>query len=80
MNSLYNDLLSYIIQEEVKKAIGNMETDIKSKTKLLAIEILTEIQTVLARHYELSDFQIVEKIVCIMERDKIDCGACHDFG
>ena len=80
MNSLYNDLLSYILQEELKNAIENMDADIKDKMKILAIGILAEIQAVLERHYELSDFQIVEEIVCIMERYKIDCGACHDFG
>ena len=80
MNSIYNDLFSYIIKNEIKKAIIDNEADTKNKIESLAIEVLIEIQAVLAKHYELSDFQIVEKIVCIMERYKIDCGACHDFG
>ena len=80
MNSLYEELLSYTIGEEVKKTIRDIAPDANGKVELLAIEILTEIKSVLERHYELSDFEIVEEIVCIMEKYKIDCGECHDFG
>ena len=72
--------MSYAIGEEAKKAIRNIETNTDEKVELLAIEILTKIKSVLARHYQLSDFEIVEEIVCIMEKYKIDCGECHDFG
>ena len=42
-----------------------------------AIEILEEIKKVL--HSNLSDFEMIEKIVSIFKKNNIDCGSCHDF-
>ncbi len=42
-----------------------------------AIKALAEIQSVLKE--DISDFDTVEKIVCIFEKYKIDAGPCHDF-
>ncbi len=42
---------------------------------------LHEIQLVLlSADYSTSDFEIVEKIVCIFEKYGLDAGCCHDMG
>ncbi len=80
MNSISQELITYIIREEVQSAIIGIEDEIPNKINLLSLEILEEIKSVLSQHYKLTDFGIVEKIVCILEKYNIDCGACHDFG
>ncbi len=42
-----------------------------------AIEILQEIQNVLQS--DMDDFETVEEIVCIFEKNSLDAGVCHDF-
>ena len=41
-----------------------------------AIEILQEIQNVLQS--DMDDFETVEEIVCIFEKNGLDAGVCHD--
>ncbi len=79
MGDFSNDLLKYIIRQEVERAIIETEYNIADKIKFLSTEILKEIVAVL-KSCELSDFDIVENIVCILEKYEIDCGTCHDFG
>ncbi len=43
-----------------------------------AISILNKIKKVIADD-SLSDFDAVEEIVCILEKNNIDCGGRHDF-
>lgn len=45
-----------------------------------AIEIIEKVQAVLFQHEELSDFEIVDKIVNIFGKYNINTGGCHDFG
>lgn len=45
-----------------------------------AIEIIEKVQAVLFQHEELSDFEIVDKIVDIFGKYNINTGGCHDFG
>ena len=40
--------------------------------------MLVEIQNII-KNDKYSDFEIVEKIVCVFEKFKIDFGGCHDF-
>ena len=42
-----------------------------------AIKALAEIQAVLKK--DMSDFETVEKIICIFEKYKLDPGSCHNF-
>jgi len=42
-----------------------------------AIKALAEIQAILKE--DISDFDTVEKIVCVFEKYKINAGSCHDF-
>ena len=79
MERTYSELFEYIISCEVKKQIEKSKPKIQERANSLAVEILAEVLSIL-RARDLSDFDIVEKIVCIMEKYDIDCGACHDFG
>ena len=76
MTGLNDELLKYVIRQEVEQA---MNKNIEAKLNNLSIKILEEIIVVL-KNRELSDFDIVENIVCVLEKYEIDCGPCHDFG
>ena len=79
MGDFSNDLLKYIIRQEVERTISETENNAADKVESLSIKILEEIVEILKNH-ELSDFDIVENIVCIMDKYEIDCGVCHEFG
>ena len=79
MSHIYDELCRDIIRQEIEAAVTKSEDSITDKVNSLATEILEEILVVL-HNCELSDFDIVERIVCIMEKYDIDCGICHDFG
>ena len=79
LGDIYNELLKHIMRSEIEQAVSKLEYSIEDKANSLAVEILEEIVSVL-KSCEISDFDIVEKIVCIMEKYEIDCGSCHDFG
>ncbi len=55
-----------------------IEFDANEIVNSKAIEILQEIQKVIQS--DMDDFEMVEEIVCIFERNKIDADSCHDFG
>lgn len=55
-----------------------IEFDANEITNTKALEILQEIQNVITG--DMDDFEMIEEIVCIFERNNIDAGACHDFG
>ncbi len=80
MNSISQELLTYVIKTEVQNALANIGDEIINKVHSLSTEILEDIKFILSQHYKLSDFEMIEKIVCILEKYNIDCGACHDFG
>lgn len=47
----------------------------------ISAKALHEIQLVLlSANCSTSDFEIVEKIVCIFEKYGLDAGCCHDMG
>ena len=55
-----------------------IEFDANEITNTKALEILQEIQNVITG--DMDDFEMIEEIVCIFERNNIDAGVCHDFG
>ena len=55
-----------------------IEFDANEIINTKAIEILQEIQNVIQS--DMDDFEMVEEIVCIFERNNLDAGVCHDFG
>ena len=63
----------------IKEKLCEKEFDIAQIADTKATQILREIQNILAKE-DLSDFEIVEEIVCIFEKNNLSIGGCHDFG
>lgn len=55
-----------------------IEIDADKISDSVAINILSEIQKIIANE-DYSDFEVVEEIVLIFEKYKIDFGSRHDF-
>ncbi len=72
------ELLRNYICDFVNNNLEDFEIDASQIADTTAIQILSEIQKVIKNENH-SDFDVVEKIVCIFERYNIDCGGCHDF-
>lgn len=72
------ELLKKNISDYVSENISDFLIDENKIATTVAIEILSQIQSIL-KNSDYSDFEIVEEIVCIFEKYKIDAGICHDF-
>ena len=72
------ELLKSYIAEFVKSEIEDFEIDASQIADTTATQMLSEIQTVI-KNESYSDFDVVEKIVCIFEKYNIDSGSRHDF-
>jgi len=68
------ELTDDIIVETVMRKLENLEYEIECK----ALKMLSEIYEVIIND-ELSDFDVVEEIVNIFEKNGEDCGIRHDF-
>lgn len=75
--NIKHELIQSHIAEMVEKLLEENIVDC-SIADTNAIIILNEIKKVIADD-SLSDFDAVEEIVCIFEKNNIDCGARHDF-
>ena len=73
------ELSAKVIAEFIKEKLNEKELNISEMADTKAIQILQEIQDVLACN-DLSDFEIVENIVCIFEKHNLFAGGRHDFG
>lgn len=67
------------IARYIKDKLNEKELDISQVVDTKATRILQEIQTVLSNE-DLSDFDAIEKIVCIFEKNNLSVGGRHDFG
>ncbi|MBQ9757061.1 MAG: hypothetical protein IJW15_01430 [Clostridia bacterium] len=73
------ELLRKTVADLICQNIDNwLEIDANSIVDTKATEILKEIQTVIQSNMD--DFDMIEEIVCIFEKNEIDAGLCHDFG
>lgn len=72
------ELLKSHISNYISSQIHNFEIDADEITNTVAIKMLSEIQDIL-KNDNYSDFEIVEEIVCVFEKHKIDFGNRHDF-
>lgn len=72
------ELLKAFISDYVNLRIDDFEIDANSIADSKAIYVLAEIQKVI-QSMNLDDFEKIEEIVCIFERNKIDAEPCHDF-
>lgn len=73
------ELLKNFIIDAVRFRIEDLEIDASQIADTTATEMLGEIQDVV-KNDDLSDFDAMEKIVCIFEKYNIDPGIRHDFG
>ncbi|MBQ8526552.1 MAG: hypothetical protein IJ460_07550 [Clostridia bacterium] len=72
------ELITNEIVEIVKNYIENTAIDFDALIESRSVAILKRICDVI-RNEKLSDFEMVEEIVCILEEHNISCGSCHDF-
>ena len=72
------ELLKNCISDFVNSHIEDFEINADEIADTTAINILTEIQNII-KNDNLTDFEIVEEIICIFEKYNIDSGGCHDF-
>ncbi len=72
------ELLRNCISDFVRFRLEDFELDATQIADTTAIQMLEEIQNVI-KDDSCSDFDAVEKIVCIFEKCNIDAGARHDF-
>jgi len=71
-------LLKTYISDYINSNLEDFELDASEITDTTATKMLSERQKVI-RNEEYSDFDAVEKIVCIFEKYNIDFGSRHDF-
>ena len=72
------ELIQNYINDIIKIIMEDITPDLSKIADDTAINILDEIKNVICND-ELSDFDAVEEIVCILEKNNIDCGGRHDF-
>lgn len=72
------ELLKAYIFDIINEHILEFEIDVDKIADTTAITMIEEIQRII-KDDNYSDFEIVEEIVHIFEKYKIDSGSCHDF-
>ena len=72
------ELLRNHISDLVKNHIEDFEIDASKIADTTATRMLSEVQEVV-QNCEYSDFDAMEKIVCIFEKYNMDFGSRHDF-
>ena len=72
------ELLKNHITDYINYRLEDFDIDASEIANTTAIRALGEIQKVIMTE-QFSDFEMVEEIVCIFEKYKIDAGDCHDF-
>ncbi|MBO4898639.1 MAG: hypothetical protein J5590_10115 [Clostridia bacterium] len=72
------DLLKKHICDTINNQLCDFEIDVNEIANTTAVMALFEIQKTL-KNTDLSDFEVVEEIVCVFEKYNLDCGARHDF-
>ncbi len=72
------ELLKTHISDFINSRIEDFEIDADDIANTVVIKILAEIQEII-KNDSYSDFELIEEIVCVFEKYKIDFGNCHDF-
>ncbi len=72
------ELLKTHISDFINSRIEDFEIDADDIANTVAIKILAEIQEII-KNDSYSDFELIEEIVCVFEKYKIDFGNCHNF-
>lgn len=72
------ELLKSYITDYIKSQIEDFNIDASKIADSTAIQMLSEIQNIIKNECY-TDFETVERIVCVFENHKIDFGNRHDF-
>ncbi len=76
--NIKNELIQSHIAEMIKKLLEDNIIDYTAIANTNAIMILDKVKNIVGDE-TLTDFEIVEEIVCIFEQNGIDCGTRHDL-
>lgn len=71
-------LLRGYVSDFIKDRIDDLVLDANEIVNTVAIDALSEIQKII-QDDKCSDFDAVEKIVCVFEKYNISAGSRHDF-
>ena len=71
-------LLRAYVSDLINDRLDDMVIEANEIANTVAIQALSEIQEII-QNEEYSDFDAVEKIVCVFEKYNISAGGCHDF-
>ena len=71
-------LLRSAITDFINSRLDDFQIDAQKIADSVAINMLSEIQTIL-QNENYSDFDAIEEIVRVFEKNKIDFGSRHDF-
>ena len=72
------ELLKAYITDFINFKIEDFEIDASQIADTTATKMIEEIQKVI-KDEKYDDFEVVEEIVCIFEKYKVDAGFRHDF-
>lgn len=72
------ELLKNCISDYINSNLEDFEIDASKIADSVATNVLQEIQNVI-KNENYSDFEAIEEIVCIFEKNSIDFGFRHDF-
>lgn len=73
-----SELLKRYVMDMIDRQFENFEIDVNEIADTTAIKLVEKIRDII-RNEGLSDFDVVEEIVCLFEKYKIDTGNRHDF-
>ena len=72
------ELLKDSIHDIIDSRLADIVINADEIADTTAIKALSEIQNILSSDTD-SDFEIVEKIICVFEKYNLNAGGCHDF-
>ncbi len=75
---LYKELISFEIGKMIIENFENQNLNFKEIAELKSIQLLQKIKTII-QDDSLTDFECVEKIVCLFETTGISAEIRHDF-
>ena len=76
--NIKTELLKEYIADYINNHIEDFEIDANKITNTVAINILAEIQKII-KNNNYSDFEMIEEIVKVFEKYKLDFGSCNDL-
>ncbi len=76
--NIREEILSYLKDEFIKRKLEEEFVDMDEHIARIAVYALSQIREIIQKE-NLPDFDVVEEIVCILEKYNIDCGFRHDF-